>query len=418
MAKYNTLPIVLKNPKILLIGAGKIALQKAKVMQKNNIDFVVISKEVDKKMPLYASNITLKNIKKKDFYNYSIVIDATGSKKVLQKALKVKEKHNFLYNAVDNPEVCDFFFAALITHGALKVAISSGGSSPTMAQAVRDKIARLLPKELAQTASDLQTKRDEGIIDIQKAKTLSSKLLGHVTLVGCGTGDVELLTIKAYKAILSADIVLTDHLISEEILEIIPATTKQVFVGKEKGKHSIKQEEINRLLIKYASEGLEVARLKAGDPYIFGRGAEEAQSLIAEGIRVDVIAGISSAIAGPASAGIAPTARGYATNLSIVSAHLQGNLINLDWCDLLLKKNHTTIVLMGLTRVEEIVKEALRLGVKKEMPVAIISNASRKNQKNIYTTLDALVQKAKRAERPAILVFGEVVKLQSILPHA
>jgi len=240
--------------------------------------------------------------------------------------------------------------------------------------------------------------------------------LGHVTLVGCGTGDVELLTLKAYRTIQNADVVFIDHLISDAIIESIPKDTMKISVGKQKGAHSVKQERINEMLIEYARKGLEVARLKAGDPYIFGRGAEEAQALMEAGIRVDVIPGISSAIAGPLSAGIAPTARGYATNLSIVSAHLAGNSINLQWIDLLKMKNHTTIVLMGLSRAEEIVAAALEAGVDADMPTAIISNASRVNQTRIITTLKDLPNAAKDAPRPGIIVFGDVVNLAKILP--
>jgi uroporphyrin-III C-methyltransferase len=225
------------------------------------------------------------------------------------------------------------------------------------------------------------------------------------------------LTIKAYRIIQEADVVFIDHLISDEIQQIIPESTMKISVGKRKGHHSVKQEKINEMLVDYASKGLTVARLKAGDPYIFGRGAEEAQALAEEGIRVDVIPGVSSAIAGPLSAGIAPTARGYATNLSIVSAHLAGNRINTEWIDLLGMKNHTTIVLMGLSRAEEIVKAALERGYDAKMPTAIISNASRSNQKRIVTTLEKLPEAAKTAERPGIIVFGDVVNLHKVLPQ-
>lgn len=241
--------------------------------------------------------------------------------------------------------------------------------------------------------------------------------LGKVSLVGCGTGDIELLTLKAYRIIQEADVVFIDHLISDEIIEIIPKDTMKISVGKQKGTHSVKQEKINEMLIEYASKGFEVARLKAGDPYIFGRGAEEAQALMQEQIQVDVIPGISSAIAGPLSAGIAPTARGYATNLSIVSAHLAGNTINTQWIELLKITNHTTIVLMGLSRAEEILKIALAQGINPNLPTAIISNASRPNQTRVITTLKELAKAAKDAPRPGIIVFGEVVHLHKVLPQ-
>lgn len=415
--KYATLPIVLKDMKILLIGGGKVALQKAEVLARNQIDFKCISDHYVIEFENIAVEKIVKSFELRDINSYAVIIDATGSKDVMNTLLQYKKSHNFLYNCVDVPDVCDFFFAALIEQGALKVAVSSAGASPTLAQSVRDKIARLLPRELEQLVSTLQTKRDMGIIDVKEAKKQTTKMLGKVTLVGCGTGDVDLLTVKAYKSIQNADVVFIDHLISDEIIEIIPSSTMKISVGKKKGAHSVKQETINEMLIDYASKGFSVARLKAGDPYIFGRGAEEAQALMQHHIRVDVIPGISSAIAGPLSAGIAPTARGYATNLSIVSAHLAGNRINTQWIDLLKMKNHTTIVLMGLSRADEIVQSALESGADGNLPAAIISNASRPNQKNIITTLKQLAHAAKDAPRPGIIVFGDVVNLHKILPQ-
>ena len=415
--KYKTLPIVLKDMKILLIGGGKVALQKAQVMQRNSVDFSCISLEYICEFKDIHSKQIEKEFELEDIKSFPVVIDASGSEDVMNKLLEHKHTHNFLYNCVDVPEVCDFFFAALIEYGSLKVAISSAGASPTLAQSVRDKIKRVLPKELKSLNQKLRNDRDKGMIDIAKARKKAKKMLAKVSLVGCGTGDVELLTLKAYRIIQEADVVFIDHLISDEIIEIIPKDTMKISVGKQKGAHSVKQEKINEMLIEYASKGLEVARLKAGDPYIFGRGAEEAQALIQEGIRVDVIPGISSAIAGPLSAGIAPTARGYAANLSIVSAHLAGNSINTEWIDLLKMKNHTTIVLMGLSRAKEIVAMALKQGIDPNFPVAIISNASRPNQTRDITTLSGLADAAKNAPRPGIIVFGEVVNLHKVLPQ-
>jgi len=415
--EYKTLPIVLKDMRVLLIGGGEVALQKAKVLERNAIAFEIVSSEF---ITAFA-NITLtkhqKDFELADMDSFRVVVDATGSKEVMQTLLSHKQTTNFLYNCVDNPDVCDFFFSALIEYGSLKIAVSSSGASPTLAKAVRDKIKRVLPHSLSPLNARLKRERDDGNIDTQDAKSQTTKLLGSVTLVGCGTGDVDLLTLKAYKAILNADVVFVDHLISDEILEIIPNECESVFVGKQKGHHSVKQEEINALLVEYASKGLSVARLKAGDPYVFGRGAEEVEALVQEGIRVEVIPGISSALAGPLSAGIAPTARGYATNLSIVSAHLAGNRLNSEWIEMLKMKNHTTIVLMGLSRADEIYSEAMRVGVDETLPTAIISNASRKNQTKIITTLKDLAKEAKDAPRPGIIVFGDVVNLHKILPE-
>ena len=140
--KYATLPIILKDMKILLIGGGKVALQKAEVMQRNSIDFEIISAEFIQEFKEITSKKTLKNFETKDSNSFFIIVDATGSKDVMEQLLKHKHTHNFLYNCVDVPEVCDFFFAALIEYGSVKVAVSSSDASPTLAKALRDKIKR------------------------------------------------------------------------------------------------------------------------------------------------------------------------------------------------------------------------------------------------------------------------------------
>jgi siroheme synthase len=167
--------------------------------------------------------------------------------------------------------------------------------------------------------------------------------------------------------------------------------------------------------VKHAKKNRVVARLKSGDPFVFGRGAEELRDLRQAGIKTEVIPGISSSIAGPLIADIPITARDYASGFTVVSAHLKGNSINLDWVDLLARENHTVVVLMGLSRVTEIVEEAQRLGISQSKPCAIISNASRANQKVLTSTLKNLIKDATGIERPAILVFGKVVNYKKLL---
>lgn len=239
---------------------------------------------------------------------------------------------------------------------------------------------------------------------------------GKLYLIGCGPGDADLLTLKALKSIEKLDVALIDHLLTDEIIALIPHTTKVVFVGKEKGKHSFPQETINTMIAEYAHQGYTVGRLKCGDPYIFGRGTEEAIYASSNGIETEVIPGISSALSGPLSVGIAPTARGVSTGVSIVSAHLSGDRVNLSWIPMLGVSDHTTVVLMGLSRIRQIVKEALDQGIDPALPVAIVSNATTAIQSSIVTTLRDLVATAKGAPKPAILVFGEVVNLSQVLP--
>ena len=412
----KTLPILLKNQKILLIGGGSVALQKADVLLQNKIDFKIIGSILDYRIKTISPNVEQKDFELSDIEDYKIIIDATGNMEVTKVLLEYKKTHDILLNVVDVPEYCDFYFMALTKNKPLQIAVSSNGASPTAAKFFRDECEALIPKDITLYLEKKQMQRDSGIIQIEETQKELVKRSSKIYLVGCGTGDVELLTLKAYKIIKSVDVVFIDHLIAQEILDIIPQTTKKVFVGKQKGFHSVKQAQINKLLIEEAATGSSIARLKSGDPYIFGRGSEEAISLVKEGVSVEVIPGISSAIAGPLLAGIAPTARGYATNLSIVSAHLAGNRVNLEWVPMLKMRNHTVVVLMGVSRAVQIQECAKSIGVDLKIPVAVISNASRKNQSTQIGTLKNMHTLCENAPRPALIVIGDVVNLHEILP--
>jgi len=240
---------------------------------------------------------------------------------------------------------------------------------------------------------------------------------GKVFLIGCGTGDPELLTIKALKTFEKLDIALIDHLITDEIIKLLPKKTKILYVGKQQGKLSIRQEEINNLMYEFANKGFNVGRLKSGDPFVFGRGGEEVVFLTERNIEVEVIPGVSSAIVAPMYAGIPITYRDISSGFSIVSAHLAGNKFNKDWIQLLKLPKHTVIVLMGLSRVNDILDEAKKQNIPLDLPVAIISKASRPDQKIIIGKLLSLKELAQKSEKPAVLVFGNVVNLSSILPQ-
>jgi len=411
----RTIPVLLKDQKVLLIGGGNVALQKAEVLADNEIRFRIISKEINSAIEKLTDNIIQKEFQLKDIEDEHIIIDATGNATVSKKLLKYKKMHHILLNVVDQPKYCDFYFMALTKNRPLQIAVSSNGASPTAAKYFRDQCEAMIPTDITAYLTQKQKERDRGIISIQETiKELRSKS-AKVYLVGCGIGDPELLTIKAYKIIQNVDVVLYDHLISKEIMDLVPARTKKVFVGKQKGYHSKSQEEINALILHYASQGKKIARLKSGDPFVFGRGAEELMVLTQQYIDTEVIPGISSSISAPLMGDIPVTARGYASGFTVVSAHLKGNRINLDWIDILAKENHTVVVLMGLSRIKEITDQAKKLGISLQKPCAVISNASRPDQKILTTTLEHLEHDAKEMPRPAIIVFGDVVTFKTQL---
>ncbi len=414
----ETLPIVLTKPKVLVVGGGKAALLKARNLINNGLAFRLVATSVSAEIRQLGVEFAERPFSRKDLAEASLVIDATGNPDVTCQLVRAKEEYDFLLNCSARQELSDFHFPALLTHGHLKITVSTDGASPTISRRVRDKIADVIPSQLEDLVRENRQLRAAGVIDTGATATRCQSLLAQVALIGCGPGDPDLLTMKAYRLIQQQDVVLYDHLLTPEILALIPPGTERIAVGKQKGCHSYKQEQINELIYQKALQGLRVARLKCGDPYIFGRGSEEAEYLIRRGIRVDVVSGISSALAGPACAGIPPTARGYATNLSVVSAHLAGSRINADWFPLLKIPHHTTVVLMGLSFAAEISAMAMAQGIAGSLPAAIIANASRPDQRVLITDLEHLPQTAVEAERPALLVFGEVVTLHQVLAQA
>ncbi len=415
--KYTnkTLPVLLRNPKILLIGGGKVALQKARVLKVNNIDFEIITASIIDELKSTGINYKLKEFEPADLKDYEIVIDATGNEKVNLLLKELKRKKKFLLNSVDIPEECDFYFSSLLQYKNLKIAISSNGASPTLTQIVREKIKKILPEALGDLAEKKLKERVSGIVDVESTKKETKALFGKVFLVGCGPGSADYLTIKALKIIRSADVLLHDYLVSNEILDFAKSDAQIFCVGKEKGHHKFRQEEINEILLQYAKAGLAVARLKGGDPYVFGRGAEEAEYLISNNIDVEVVPGISSATSAPLLAGIPVTHRDFSSGFSVVTAHCKNDGDNFEWLNFLKIKNHTTIVLMGFTKAEEIVNNGIKKGIDINLPSAVISNASKENQKILTSTFGNIAKTASEAERPAVLVFGNVVNLQNKL---
>lgn len=237
---------------------------------------------------------------------------------------------------------------------------------------------------------------------------------GKVYLVGSGPGDPELLTIKAKKLIESAEVILYDQLPGEAIISMLPESAEKIDVGKYAGDHKLSQWQINELLVKRAKEGKIVVRLKGGDPYLFGRGGEEAQTLAKEGIKIEVVPGITSAIAVPAYAGIPVTHRDYASMVTFITGHENPDKeeTGLDW-ELLAKFEGTLVILMGVSMLERNVKELIKHGKSIDTPVAVIEKGTRPDQRVTIGTLADIVGicKQRKVGTPAITVIGDVVKL-------
>jgi uroporphyrin-III C-methyltransferase len=239
--------------------------------------------------------------------------------------------------------------------------------------------------------------------------------MGKVYLTGAGPGDVELLTLKAHRVIGEADVIIYDRLANPEILEMAKDGCEFVYVGKEDGRHTLPQDEINEVIYQNALKHEIVVRLKGGDPFVFGRGGEEGAYLKERGIAFEIIPGITSAISVPAYAGIPVTHRGVAVSFRVVTGHESPNKkeSQIPWENF--RTNDTIIFLMGLHNLEKISSKLIEIGKPKDFPCAVISRGTTKEQQVVVGTLEDIKEKAKDLPTPALIVVGEVVKLREQL---
>jgi uroporphyrin-III C-methyltransferase len=236
-----------------------------------------------------------------------------------------------------------------------------------------------------------------------------------VYLTGAGPGDIELLTVKALRLVQNADVIIYDRLANSEILAEAKETTELIFVGKEKGNHSVPQDEINEIIYQASLKYKNVVRLKGGDPFVFGRGGEEALYLKQRDVGFEIVPGVTSAISVAAYAGIPITHRGITPSFRVVTGHRKAseNMADINWHSFI--EDETIVFLMGLHNTELIVSKLIEVGKKEDYPCAIISKGTTKDQKVIVGTLRDIVGKSKEAVSPAIIVVGEVVKLREEL---
>ena len=243
-----------------------------------------------------------------------------------------------------------------------------------------------------------------------------AKARGEVYLVGAGPGDPELLTLRALKLMQRADVALYDNLISPAVLALLPPSVERIYVGKRRADHAMRQEEINVLLVRHARAGKRVLRLKGGDPFIFGRGGEEIDSLSANGIPFEVVPGITAALGVAAYAGIPLTHRDCAQSVVFVTGHLQDGSMDLDW-PALARPRQTIVVYMGLPGLPVLCAELVRHGLPATTPAAIVQQGTQATQRVVAGTLRTLPRRAERAalHGPTLIIVGDVVRLRARL---
>ncbi|HBU7883654.1 TPA: uroporphyrinogen-III C-methyltransferase, partial [Klebsiella pneumoniae] len=341
-----------------------------------------------------------------------------------------------------------FVFPSIVDRSPLLVAISSSGKAPVLSRILREKIEALLPTNLGRLAESASywrnhlktrltttearrrfwervfTGRFASLMvagnSAEAEKALQDELdkpereTGEIILVGAGPGDAGLLTLRGLQAIQQADVVFHDHLVTQPVLELVRRDAELICVGKRAGEHSVPQHETNQLLVEAAKAGKTVVRLKGGDPFIFGRGAEELQAAAEAGIPFQVVPGVTAAAGATAYAGIPLTHRDYAQSAVFVTGHYKPDSAPFDW-SLLAKSQQTLAIYMGTMKAAEISAQLIAHGRDSDTPVAVISRGTRDDQQTITGTLQQLEHLAKDAPMPALLVVGEVVQLHQQL---
>ncbi len=453
---YFPLFLNLKQQPCLVIGAGDIAARKIELLARSGAIITVIAKEinstVDALKDVHQLHIIKKSFEPSDISNFRLIVSATNHMETNRLVARTANENNIPVNVVDNPQLCSFIFPAIIDRSPIVAAVSSGGASPVLARLLRAKLESLIPPafgQLAHLAEKYRATVKEHILipaqrrifwehvlqgsiaelvfsgKNQEAENALIKQLhstdystnsGEVYLVGAGPGDPDLLTFRALRLMQQADVVVYDRLVSADILDLCRRDSEKIYVGKQRKNHSLPQDSINQLLANLAKKGQRVVRLKGGDPFIFGRGGEEIETLLAQNINFQVVPGITAASGCATYAGIPLTHRDHAQSCTFVTGNLKDGTINLNW-EQLTQPNQTIIFYMGLSGLSKICQLLMQHGSSPEHPIALIQQGTTHNQKVITGTLQTLPADIadQGIKAPTLIIVGTVVTLHNKL---
>lgn len=439
----------------LIVGGGHIAYRKAVLLQKAGAVISVVAPEIEASL-LEIVQATAGQYVQAPFNSeiplrsYRLVIAATNDAGVNRQVFEDCEAENVLVNSVDDPPHCRFMVPAIIDRSPLVISVASNGTSPVLSRQIRTQLEATIPHDMGKLAEfsgkwrsavkakitnpderrifweDLYASplKEQVFNDnlaeadhlIEQALNEWQKPKGEVYLVGAGPGDPELLTLKALRLMQQADVVIYDRLVSAPIMDLCRRDAEKIYVGKARSNHAVPQEGINALLVKYASEGKRVCRLKGGDPFIFGRGGEEIEELFAAGVAFQVVPGITAASGCSAYAGIPLTHRDYAQSVRFLTGHLKEGSPELPWNELVYE-NQTLVLYMGLVGLEKICAQLIEHGQRPDMPVALVSKGTTPEQKVVVGTLQDIASKVNEhhIQAPTLTIIGEVVRLREKL---
>lgn len=438
----------LKDKPVLVVGGGEIAQRKVKLLIDAKAIIHIVAQKLNTDMQMLKDKQAIHHIATEFDAKYVddvfLVIAATNNLALNAKVKQAADARFRFVNVVDQQELCSFITPSIIDRSPIMVAIASGGQSPVLVRRIREKLEAALLQHLGKMADIAGSYRnkvkerikntanrrlfwetlfdssfemlvangreDEAIALLEAQLNQPPQKQGKVSLVGAGPGDSGLLTLKALQAMQSADIVYYDNLVSKEVLNLVRRDATLVSVAKKRNHHLMVQEDINKALIQSAKQGYHVVRLKGGDPYIYGRGAEEVAALKQANITYQVISGITAALGASAAAEIPLTMRHKAQALTFVTGHEQENNHLVNW-ENLADINHTLVIYMGLYRAGVISNELMKYGRPSDTPVAIVQNATRDNQQIFRGQLADLEMLSQQAQSPSLIIIGEVAKI-------
>lgn len=448
--------IDIKSRNCAVVGGGEVAARKIALLLRAGAHITVVSPQLCAEVNelllehLHQGLIThrAEAFRPEHLDDATLVVAATDDCAVNRKVSEAAKRLRIPVNVVDDLASCSFIMPSIVDRTPIVVAVSSGGASPVLARLLRARLESLIPSaygRLAAYAADFRERVKLHFSRPQKRRLFWEKALqgpfaemvfagkdqaakdylerlleseadeapqGEVYLVGAGPGDPELLTFRAMRLMQQADVVVYDRLVSPEILDLVRRDAARIYAGKERSKHVMPQESINDLLVRLAKEGKRVLRLKGGDPFIFGRGGEEIETLSSQGIPFQVVPGITAATGAASYAGIPLTHRDYAQSCIFVTGHLKDGSVDLDW-PMLARRNQTIVVYMGLLGLPELCRQLIAHGMSAATPAAIVQQGTTHKQRVLTGTLENLPGLATSAKLvpPTLIIVGEVVKL-------
>jgi len=457
----RNLPIFveMKGKPAAVVGGGLVAARRAELLMRAGAAVTVFAPELSEEFHALREKPGFRHEARDpaaaDFRGCPVCFIATEDERATELARKAAKAAGALVNVADRPALCDFIMPSILDRSPLLVAISTAGASPFLGRMLKARLETLIPSAYGRLAHLMSRFRNEvaaaiptqamrlrfwesvleGPIgeaalagdeeaagrrlehEIERARRSTGEPpRGEVYLVGAGPGDPDLITFRALRLMQKADVVLYDRLTDDAVLNFVRREAERIYVGKRPENHELPQEEISALLVKLASQGKRVLRLKGGDPFIFGRGGEEIETLAAHGVPFQVCPGVTAAAGASAYAGIPLTHRDHAQACVFVTGHGKDGKLELDWTGIL-QPRQTVAIYMGLRNLEALTAEFVKRGASADLPAAVVDNATRPNQKVVVGTLGTLAAKARAASLggPAIVIVGTVVSLRDKL---